>query len=472
MTKYYRIYFKKYYFSPYIIYNVYELYWKKYISLRVFSIDTMEQLLHYCWKHKIFPLQVLSTTDGREVEVLNPGIHNFDAGPDFSEAKIKIAGVVWVGNVELHIHSSDWYRHHHEGNPAYENIILHVVCDADDTVHYSDGKEIPQLQITIPEYVRKNYDDLLRTDSIPQCKQIIGNLNKLQIHSWMSALQVERMEMRTEQIMNRRDILNKNWEDTLFVTVARSFGFGKNGNAFEHWAYSIPMSAVGKHKDSLFQIEAIFFGQAGLLDNEDITDEYYVKLKKEYQYLRKVFNLQPIDIHEWKFLRLRPQNFPHIRIAQLAMLYYKQQLNLSRILNASTIIDIRELLSTNVSGYWKTHYTFGGAPSSSSNKELSIASKDLLIINAIAPIVFCYGKYKDSTENCDYAIKLLESIKPEVNSIIRKWEEAGIKPENAADSQALLHLHNNYCLRRDCLRCRFGYEYIRHSPSFLKENEE
>jgi hypothetical protein len=431
----------------------------------------MEQLLHYCWKHKIFPLQTLTTTDGREVEVLYPGIHNFDAGPDFSEAKIKIAGVVWVGNVELHIHSSDWYRHHHEGNPAYENIILHVVCNADDVVYYPDGREIPQLQMPIPDYVRKNYDDLLCADSIPQCKQIISNLNILQVHSWMSALQVERMEMRTEQIMERRDILNKNWEDTLFVTVARSFGFGKNGNAFEHWAYSIPMSAVGKHKDSLFQIEAIFFGQAGLLENKDILDEYYVKLRKEYQYLRKVFSLQPIDMHEWKFLRLRPQNFPHIRIAQLAMLYYKQQLNLSRILNASDIKDIRELLNTNVSDYWQTHYTFGGASSASSKKELSISSKDLLIINSIAPITFCYGKYKGNDETCDYAIKLLENIKPESNSIIRKWKEAGIKPENAADSQALLHLHNNYCLRRDCLRCRFGYEYIRHSPSFLKENE-
>ena len=429
----------------------------------------MEQLLHYCWKHKILPLQALKTTDGREVEVLNPGIHNFDAGPDFLEAKIKIGGMIWVGNVELHVRSSDWRRHHHEGNPAYENIILHVVCNADDVIRYPDGKEIPQLQMPIPDYVRRNYDDLLRADYTPHCKQIISSLKKLQVHSWMNALQVERMEMRTNQIMERREILNKNWEDTLFVTVARSFGFGKNGTAFEHWAYSIPMSAVGKHKDSLLQIEAIFFGQAGLLESEDILDEYYVKLRKEYQYLRKVFNLKSIDSHEWKFLRLRPQNFPHIRIAQLAMLYYKQQLNLSRILNAADIKGIWNLLDTNVSDYWKTHYTFASTTSKSSNKKLTISSKNLIIINAIAPIIFCYGRYKGAIQTSEYGIKLLESIKPENNSIIKRWKEAGIEPENSADSQALLHLHNNYCIRRDCLRCRFGYEYIRQSPDFLKE---
>ena len=431
----------------------------------------MEQLLHYCWKHKIFPLQSLHTTDGKEVEVLNPGIHNQDAGPDFSEAKIKVDGVVWVGNVELHIHASDWYRHHHENNPAYENIILHVVCDADTNIKYPNGTEIPQLEIPIPDSIRRNYDDLQRADTIPQCKQIIGNLNKLQIHSWMSCLQVERLEMRTKQILERRDILNKNWEDTLFVTIARSFGYGKNGDAFEHWAYSIPMHAVGKHKDDLLHVESIFFGQAGLLEDENIEDEYYMKLRKEYQYLRKVFNLQPISIHEWKFLRLRPQNFPYIRIAQLAMLYYKQKLNLSRILNASDVSTILKLLDTEVSDYWKTHYIFGKPTTEASKKALSKASKELLIINAIAPIIFCYGKYKDNENVTDFAIRLLEELKPEKNSIIDKWKEAGIVLENAADSQALIHLYNNYCLRRDCLRCRFGYEYIRHTPEFLRESD-
>lgn len=431
----------------------------------------MEQLLHYCWKHKIFPLQSLRTTGGKEVEVLNPGIHNKDAGPDFSEAKIKVDGVVWVGNVELHIHASDWYRHHHQDNPAYDNIILHVVCDADTNIKYPNGTEIPQLEIPIPDFIRRNYDDLLRTDTIPQCKQIIGNLNKLQIHSWMSSLQVERLEMRTNQILERREMLNKNWEDTLFVTIARSFGFGKNGDAFERWAYSIPMHAVGKHKDDLLHIESIFFGQAGLLEDENIEDEYYMKLRKEYQYLRKVFNLQPISVHEWKFLRLRPQNFPYIRIAQLAMLYYKQELNLSRILNASDIPVILKLLDTEVSDYWRVHYTFGKPNTEASKKNLSKASKELLVINAIAPIIFCYGKYKDNDSVTDFAIRMLEEIKPEKNSIIDKWKEAGIVLENAADSQALIHLYNNYCLRRDCLRCRFGYEYIRHTPQFLKESD-
>lgn len=429
----------------------------------------MEQLLHYCWKHKIFPLHQLTTTDGKEIEVLNPGLHNTDAGPDFLDAKIKIDGVVWVGNVEIHMRTSDWFRHHHENNPAYQNIILHVVCEADDELRYPNGKAIPQLQMDIPDYIRRNYNQLLRGDVTPACARIVNNLSRLQIHSWLSALQVERMEMRAQQITERRQQLEGNWEDTFFVTIARSFGFGKNGDAFEHWAQSIPMSAVGKHKDNLLQVEAIFFGQAGLLETPLEGNEYYTRLRNEYRYLQHKFGFSPINPAEWKFLRLRPQNFPHIRIAQLAMMYYQQRINLSRILNAQRVEDIMQLFDTHVSDYWKTHYTFDSPSTLSREKHLSNASRQSLIINAVAPILFCYGRYKANEALAEKGITLLEQIPAENNFIIRNWTEAGIRPENAADTQALIQLYRNYCTRRDCLRCRFGYEYIRHTPDFLRE---
>ncbi len=431
----------------------------------------MEELLHYCWKHKILPLKPLLLTDGRSVEIINPGMHNTDAGPDFLDAKVKIDNVVWVGNVELHMKTSDWHRHRHDGNKAYDNIILHVACEVDEQLRRADGTLIPQLELTIPEYVRKNYDRLLSTETVPRCRDVVGRVSNLLVHSWLTALQVERLEMRTGQIMERREQLQKNWEDTLFVTVARAFGFGKNGDTFEKWAYSIPMMAVAKHKDNLMQIEAIFFGQAGLLE-EDMDDEYFMKLKKEYRYLRQKFELRPIDIWQWKFLRLRPQNFPYVRIAQLAMLYYMGRLNLSRVMEAKGIEEITDLLSTHVSDYWRTHYSFGKRESRATNKDVSNASKQLLIINAIVPVIFSYGRYKGSEQAENNALQLLESIKAETNWIIKSWEEAGIQPENAADSQALLQLHTAYCLRRDCLRCRFGYEYIRHTPNFLKEEQQ
>lgn len=431
----------------------------------------MEQLLHYTWKHKIFPLCELRTTDGRLLEVLNPGIHNTDAGPDFTGAKIKLDGVEWVGNVELHLKTSDWFRHHHDTDAAYENIILHVACEVDQQLFYPNGQEIPQLQLSVPSYVRDNYAELCHNDSRPPCRHVVSGLSTFLIHNWMTSLTLERFEERTRQIMQRRDSLEKNWEDTLFVTLARNFGFGINGDAFEQWAQSIPMMAVGKHRDDLFQIEAIFFGQAGLLDVH-YEDDYYLRLQREYHYLRQKFSLTPMNNAVWKFLRLRPQNFPHIRIAQLAMLYYEQRLNLSRLLSAEKLPEISALLQTHVSDYWQTHYTFASQSTQPMEKSLSPSTIGLIIINSVAPILFAYGKYKSDTSLCDRAFSLWEQLKAENNAIIRDWALAGIPCENAADSQALIQLHRNYCQRRDCLRCQFGYEYIRRTPDFLREAEK
>lgn len=456
----------------------------------------MEELLHYVWKHKILPLRELKTTDGRKIEVINPGMHNHDAGPDFLDAKVKIDDVLWVGNVEIHVRTTDWARHGHDNDANYENIILHVASDVDSELKYPDGRNIPQLQIDVPPYIRNNYDTLHKSDHSPRCAQVISDLPRLTVHNWMASLQVERLEMRTQQIMARREQLDKNWEDTLFVTIARNFGFGKNGDAFEQWAQSIPMSAVGKHRDSLFQIEAIFFGQAGLLednlnDNSNLylndnsierknvktqklknENEYFTRLAKEYRYLRQKFSLTPIDAKAWKFLRLRPQNFPHIRIAQLAMLYYRQQLNMSRLINADSIEKIQDLFQTEVSDFWRTHYNFTSAESAAGSKRLSKSSLQLILINSVAPFLFAYGTYKDNAQLREQAINLWESIKPEDNRIIRQWIASGIQPEHAGDTQSLLQLTSHYCNRHDCLRCRFGSEFIRRTPNFLCENKE
>lgn len=428
----------------------------------------MEQLLHYVWKHKIFPLRELFTTDGQRVEVLHPGLHNPDAGPDFTGAKVKMGDTVWVGNVEIHTKTSDWFRHHHDTDARYENIILHVASHIDQQLFYPDGHEIPQLQLDVPDHVRENYATLIHNDCQPRCCDVVRTLPVFQIHNWMTSLTLQRFEERARQIMQRRETLDKSWEDTLFVTIARNFGFGINGDAFEQWARSIPMGTVAKHRDSLFQIEAIFFGQAGLLEG-DFIDNDALRLQKEYRYLRQKFSLTPIAATAWKFLRLRPQNFPHIRIAQLAMLYYEQRINLSRLINATSMSEVEALLFTHVSDYWHTHYIFDSLPSKPSDKQLSPTSVQLLVINSVAPMLFAYGRYKSDQTLCDRAFSLWEQVPPENNRIVRDWASAGVVCEHAADSQALIQLHHRYCQSRDCLRCQFGYEYLRRTPNFLHE---
>lgn len=441
-----------------------------------------EQLLHYVWKHKIFPLRQLKTADGKALEVIHPGLHNTsNAGPDFFNAKVRIDGQLWVGNVEVHLRSSDWFRHHHDTDEAYANVILHVVSKADMQVPLPGTTDnwIPQLEMPVPESVMNNYTTLSQSDQTPRCRKVIATLPRLLVHSWMSALSVERLEERTQQVMERRERCNKDWEHTLFVTLARTFGFGINGDAFEAWARAVPLAAAAKHRDDLFQIEALFFGQAGFLAADSLREkatpegrEYYAKLQREYRYLCQKFSLKPMDSSLWRFLRLRPQNFPSIRIAQLAMLYHKEQINLSRLISADSIESFRQLLDTQVSPFWQTHYTFSSEESDPSERKLAISSRNLVILNTISPILFAYGRYKGDDSLCELAASLLEQIKAEDNNIVRHWSEAGIHCESAADSQALIQLTRRYCEPRNCLRCRFGYEYIRRTPDFLKEPEE
>ena len=429
----------------------------------------MEQLLHYTWKHKLYPLKELTTSDGQRVEIVDPGLHNRNAGPDFFNAKIRIGSTMWVGNVEIHDKSTDWYQHGHDKDSRYDNVVLHVAAELDTEVMKSNGEYVPQLQLSVPDDVLTHYDELQKTDEYPPCYKVIPHLSALIIHSWMAALQTERLEQKTEAIRKRAELCNGSWEDAYFVTLARNYGFGINGEVFEQWAYNIPLNAVAHHRDDLFQIEAIFMGQAGLLELDSIpeyyqkdalNDGYFAKLRNEYQYLAHKFSMKPIDFKLWRFLRLRPQNFPHIRISQLANLYYQQKAGLSQLIECETLDELKNVLKSQVTPYWETHYTFGST-SPKNEKHLSYGSINLLMINTAIPMLFAYGRHTSKEVLCDRAFDFLEQLKAENNHIIRMWQQVGLPVKTAGDSQALIQLKKEYCDKKECLRCRFGYEYLR-----------
>ena len=429
----------------------------------------MEALLQYVWKHRLFPPGQLSTTDGLPVEVIDTGLQNSDSGPDFFNAKVKIDGTVWIGNVEIHEKSSSWHVHGHDRDSAYDNVVLHVATTTDAGVTTSSGRKVAQIRLDIPEYVADNYHALLSADRYPPCHNIIKELARITAHSWMSRLLTERLEQKTEAINRRVVLCDGNWESALFVTMARNYGFGVNGDAFEQWALNVPLQSAAHHRDDIFQIEALFMGQAGLLSPETIPgryreeasrEGYFDRLRREYLYLAHKFGLKPIDAGQWKFLRMRPQNFPHIRISQLAALYRSRRSDLSRLAECTDAEQMRKMLTTEVTPYWETHYTFGST-SCKTRKRLSAASLDLIIINTAVPMLFAYGRHRNDDTLCARAFDILTQLKPENNHIVRLWEQCGLRAESAGDSQALIQLKRMYCDRKDCLRCRFGFEYLK-----------
>lgn len=403
----------------------------------------MERLLHYVWKHKILPLKPLVTSDVQEVEVIDPGLHNHDQGPDFFNAKIRLAGTLWAGNVEVHLRSSDWYRHSHDSDPAYNSVILHVVGEIDGEVKTQEGKTLPQVRLDIPQGIRQSYEELCRTEDYPRCHRIISSIPPIKVHQWMDALLVERLKERSEKVAERAERTGGDWERATFVTLSRSFGFGLNGDAFERWAMRIPLSAAGKHRDNLFQIEALFLGMAGLInDVEGVKSSQEVRLlQQEFEFLKHKFSLgDTMKREDWRFLRTRPRNFPDIRILQIAELYHSSRAQMSKLLEAKSIEELQECLAI---------------------KGMTAASRRLLIINTVVPLLFAYGRHVSDEDICQRSIRLLEELPAENNYILRQWQDCGLKVGTAADSQALIQLKRQYCDRIDCLRCRFGYEYLK-----------
>lgn len=410
------------------------------------------------------------------MEVVETGTHNYDAGPDFLSAKVRINGVLWAGNVEIHLRASDWRRHGHQDDDAYANVVLHVVEKADEEVYDRTGRRLPCLELPVPAHVREGHEELLREERFPPCYRIIPSLPSLIVHSWLSALQAERLEEKARRVEETLRCCEGDWERACFITLARNFGFGVNGEAFEEWARRIPLMAAGKHRDNAFQIEALFLGQAGLLDEEAVPeayleearrDGYRARLEKEYLYLAHKFSLQPMKRVYWRFLRMRPQNFPHIRLSQMATLYLSGAAGLMALMECNTVGELRKRLAVGVSPYWEEHYTFG-AESAHRSKTLQERTINLIIINTVAPLLFAWGRHKGEGALQTRAFEFLESLPAESNRVVRSWQEAGISPHMAADSQALIQLSQTYCQKRRCLDCRFGYEYLAYQNKIQK----
>jgi hypothetical protein len=417
-----------------------------------------ESILHYVWQHKLFTAHDLKTTENETVEVVDVGKYNTDAGPDFFNAKIKIGDTLWAGNVEIHTLSSDWNRHNHQTDKAYDSVILHIVSHADGEVFRIDGERIPQLELVFPKQIESNYEQLISEQKWIPCESKIGAVPGIFIQSWKNALLSERLEQKMQTINDLLAENNQHWEEAFYITLARNFGFGTNSQAFETLAKSLPLSALGKHKDSLFEIEAMLFGQAGLLEVEN-SDEYTLLLKKEYDFLRSKFSLQPMNASQWKLLRLRPDNFPHVRIAQFASLIYSSSKLFSKIVTHPDINYLRSIFVCSPSLYWQTHYLFTHQ-SAKKNKNIGSQSIYGILINTVIPFLFCYAYQKNNQDLKDKAIQILEQIPSERNSIVNGWQEMGIMCESAYDSQALLQLKKQYCDEKKCLRCRIGHKVM------------
>ncbi|MBX2872044.1 MAG: DUF2851 family protein [Saprospiraceae bacterium] len=415
-----------------------------------------EELLHYVWRMQRFDCTRLLSTQGQKITIIQFGNHNHDAGPDFTHARIQIGDTLWAGHVEMHLKASDWLKHGHQSDPAYHNVILHVVLEEDTPIAHPDGTRIPclELQSRIPAKVARLYKGLQHNSDWIPCEKLLPRVSDITRQLWLDRLLVERLERRCFRI---KEILEENkfdWEACLYHSLARSFGMKVNGDAFEQLAKALPYPIVRKHQHNLLQLEALFFGQAGLL-GRTFSETYPLHLQREYQFLAHKFQLAPMAAVYWKFLRMRPANFPSIRIAQLAKLYHQTEHLFSKVLAVKSIKDIENLFDIQLAGYWKEHYLLDKI-STPKIKALGKNTIHILTINTLAPILFLYGKEKDLPSFCERALHLLESIPSEANHLITKWENIGFKPANAYQSQALLELHKRYCQPKNCLTCSIG----------------
>ena len=419
----------------------------------------MERLLHYVWKYKLYTATPLITTEGRPVQVIDPGMQNTDAGPDFFNAKIKIDGTLWVGSVEIHDKSSDWLLHHHDTDKAYDCVILHIIGFNDFQPVRTNGNPIPQMLLTVPENILRSIDWLLYREAALPCLDHITGIAPLHIACWMEALLSERLERKTHDIFLLLDAYQTDWNEVFYITLTRNFGFGVNNDAFERLAKSLLLRCIQKQRSSHSQIEAMLFGQAGMLEEEN-DDHYYRLLQREYDFLRHKFSLSPMEDFVFKNLRTRPVNFPYLKVAQLAALWVRYDTLFSAILEARSTGEIKKYFRIPPSGYWETHYHFRYA---SPRKEKTIGENalNILLINTVVPMLFAYGLHNKRPEYCERATRLLESIPPEKNTIVTTFYNAGITVRHAGDSQALIQLKREYCEKKKCLYCRIGFRMLK-----------
>ena len=420
----------------------------------------MEKLMQYVWKHRLWRSEDMVTNTGKKVRVVDPGLLNTDAGPDFFNAKIEIDGHMWVGNVEMHYRATDWKRHHHDSDKAYDSVILHVVAKDDAPVRRTNGELIPQLVLEVSPQFNADYASLVGATIEVPCATKIKQVPHLTIVEWVEGLAFERLHGKVERIHQLLDSFNGSWEDVCYVTLARNFGFGINNDAFERLARRTPLRLLGKHSDSVLQIEALLFGQAGMLDAQKPgMDSYYNQLCTEYAFLSNKFQLTPMEKESWKLFRIRPQNFPYRRIAMLAQFIEGGFRMMNRILEAEGEKEMRALFEVELSGYWSKHYTFG-KPNERATATLSCSSTDIILINTVAPLLYAYGELTGNYEMTDKAIKLLEDLRAESNSIVSHFVAYGIDCPDALTSQALVQLKREYCDARKCIYCKIGHHLL------------
>ena len=409
-----------------------------------------EMFLYYLWENRLIT-GTLSTVSGIPIEIVNPGFRNTDSGPDFLEARIRIGDQHWAGHVEIHVRTSDWLKHGHQHDKAYRNVVLHVVYEHDCMVN-----DIPVLALKghFDAALYRHYQDLTHAQRWIACERQLDGVQPFAKSTWLERMAIERLQEKSSMVDKLLKANRFDWEDTLYRLLLRYFGMKVNNEAFETLATLLPFKTLLKHADQLVQLEAMLLGCAGFLEIES-DEDYPLALKREYEAMKAKFNLLTMPVERWKFMRMRPVNFPTVRLAQLAQMIHRHGTLFSRVKEASSVEEIKALFDVKASPYWNTHYRFC-VEGPFKPKHLGDGITDVLVINAIVPLLFCYGKFHKDERYCEKALLLLEQIAAEDNNIIRHYSDRGMAPQNAMQSQALLHLYHTYCRRKRCLECSIG----------------
>lgn len=423
-----------------------------------------ESILHYLWKHKMFSTKALWVANSEEpIEIIASGYHNYNAGPDFYESKLKIGETLWAGSVEIHINSSDWAKHRHQTDRAYDNVILHVVWNNDKEVFRTDGTLIPVLEL-------KNRVDLKLIDKIIKiknndywipCQQDIHKIDDFTYKNWIDRILVERLDYKIEYIQQLYDASKGSWEDTFYILLAGNFGFKVNREPFEMLAKNLPQRLLALHKDNRKQIEALIFGVAGFL-NEDFKDDYPKALKKEFEFLKHKYELHSLEKFVWKFAKTRPDNFPTIRLAQFAALVHKSSHLFSKLLVEQDLPAYKILFSElSINDYWFEHHHFDKSRKKNAAIRIGEKSIDNILVNSVAPMLFFYGNFLGKQKFKDKALYILENLKAEENKNVDGFKKLGFNIHSAYQSQGLIHLKNFYCNQKKCLNCAFGMKILK-----------
>ena len=417
-----------------------------------------EDFLHYLWRLARFDLRDLRTSAGETITIQQFGLHNKDAGPDFDDARLTIDGTRWAGRVEMHLKSSDWYAHRHDDDPAYDGVILHVVLEDDRPVYRRDGSRIPCLELRgrIPTGIRNTYWRLLHNEQWVPCANLLDGVSSPVRTLWLQRVLAGRLQRKAADLLRIVVREGRDWEAAFYELLARGLGGKVNGDAMAMLARSLPLRIVQKHKHSLLQLEALLFGQSGLLpDPADGEDGYVTRLRREYALLRVKHGLDPVPATAWRFLRMRPRNFPTVRIAQLAALYHRSGQLFGKSLAAADVGELGNMFDVRLSNYWKEHYRFG-AKTQRSERRLGDTAVRSLIINTVVPAYLAYGRHRSDDRLRERALGVLEALPPERNAITRGWGKLGWQARDAGESQALLELKSAYCGAVRCTACAVG----------------